>query len=153
MSSRFAIAFVGVVACAAASNAADPSYTKDIKPFVEKYCLECHNGKQAKSGYNFETVALMLKKGKKGAGVVPESPEKSVIVLTMTGGGKVMPPKKFGKKPTADEIDVVKAWIKAGAKDDSATDAPPIKKDPPMLQIAPGVGGAPPKIVILPPGK
>lgn len=100
------------------SVAADPSYEKDVKPFLTKYCIECHGAKQAKAGYNFDDFAGLTKAGKKGAAVVPEKPEKSLLVLTMTGGAKMMPPKKSAKKPTKEEIDVIRDWIKAGGKND-----------------------------------
>jgi hypothetical protein len=110
-------AAVVVALCAGRSSAADaPSYTKDVKPFVEKYCLDCHGGNETKKGIDVSSVARMLK-GRNI--VVPGSPEKSRFVLTMTGGGKQMPPRKYGKTPTKDEIAMIKAWIAAGAKDDT----------------------------------
>jgi hypothetical protein len=36
--------------------------------------------------------------------------------MTMTGAAKLMPPKKFTPRPTTEEIDLIKEWIKAGAK-------------------------------------
>jgi hypothetical protein len=108
---------VVVALCAGRSSAADaPSYTRDVKPFVEKYCLECHGGKETKKGIDVSSVATMLK-GRNI--VVPGSPERSRFVLTMTGGGKQMPPRKYGKTPTKDEIAMIKTWIAAGAKDDT----------------------------------
>jgi hypothetical protein len=95
-----------------------PSYTKDVKPFLKNYCLECHGGRETKKGISVESVPAMLK-ATRGNFLVPGSPEKSRLVLVMTGGGKQMPPRKFGKQPTKDEIAMIKAWIAAGAKDDS----------------------------------
>src|SRR6267143_1621978 len=31
-----------------------PSYAKHVRPFLAKYCLECHNAKTAKLGLNLE---------------------------------------------------------------------------------------------------
>jgi len=101
------------------TKAAEPSYEKDVKPFLTKYCTECHGAKQAKAGYNFEDFAGLTKDGKKGAAVVPEKPEKSMLLLTMTGGAKMMPPKKSANKPTKEEIDMIRDWIKAGGKKDT----------------------------------
>lgn len=102
-------------------NAADaPSYTKDVKPFLKTYCLECHGGKQTKKGINVESVATMMKARNF---LIPGSPEKSRLYLNMTGTGKVMPPKKYAQQPTKDEIALVRAWIAAGAKDDTAKGA------------------------------
>jgi hypothetical protein len=46
----------------------------------------------------------------------------------MEGKRPVMPPKR-AKKPTKKQIDIIRAWIAAGAKDDSKKDDP--KKDDP----------------------
>ena len=101
------------------AGAAEPSFTKDVKPFLTKYCSECHSAKQAKAGYNFDSFAGLTKAGKKGAAVVPEKPEKSRLVLTMNGGAKAMPPKKSANKPAKEEIDMIRDWIRQGAKDDT----------------------------------
>ena len=119
MITRLSIALAATFGFLGTASAADPSYTKDVKPFLAKYCTECHSGKEAKSGYNFDAFAGLTKAGKKGAAVVPEKPEKSLLILTMTGGAKAMPPKKSPNKPTKEEIDLIRDWIKKGAKDDS----------------------------------
>lgn len=116
---HFALVLLGTAAGAVPVAAADPSFTKDVQPFVQKYCTECHNAQKAKAGVVLDSFDAMLKAGKKGAPVVPGKPEKSSLYLTMTGGGKQMPPRKFPDKPTKDEIAVIKAWIAAGAKDDT----------------------------------
>ena len=101
------------------SLAADPSYAKDIKPILANYCTECHSANSAKAGIKLDAVADMLKAGKKGAAVVAGKPDDSLLVKTINGMGKQMPPKKSKKKVAADELAKIKAWIKAGAKDDS----------------------------------
>jgi len=116
---RNAFVVAALAVFAGGASAADPTFTKDVKPFLTKYCAECHTAKEAKSGYNFDTFAGLTKAGKKGAAVVPSQPEKSLLILTMTGGAKAMPPKKSANKPTKEEIDMIRSWIKAGAKDDS----------------------------------
>ena len=116
---RSLFALVASFALIGSATAADPSYTKDVKPFLTKYCADCHTAKEAKAGFNFDTFAGLTKSGKKGAAVVPEKPEKSLLLLTMTGGAKAMPPKKAANKPTKAEIDMIRDWIKSGAKDDS----------------------------------
>jgi hypothetical protein len=103
------------------SGAADtsPSYTKDIKPLLNRYCLVCHNNSKAKAGYSVETFDRLLRPGKKGAMVVPEKPDESRLVLTMTGGGKRMPPRKYAKQPDPAELATVRAWIQDSARDDT----------------------------------
>ena len=121
---------LGLALFAGRAHAADaPSYTKDVKPFIAMYCAECHGVKETKAGINLLSVDSMLKGGRKGKALVPESPEKSRMYQTMVGGGKQMPPKKFGKQPTKDEIPMIKAWIATGAKDDTEKASPEKKGD------------------------
>jgi mono/diheme cytochrome c family protein len=105
-----------------AEPAATPSYSKDIKPFLEKYCVECHQADKEKGSINVESHRnLITARGKKKKKtVIPGSPERSSLLLTMEGNGKKrMPPKKYENQPTAAEIKLVRDWIAAGAVDDS----------------------------------
>src|SRR5262245_19737126 len=114
-----------LLALASPQQAADPpvSYAKDIKPFLSKYCMECHQGANAKAKVKVDTYADLIARGKKGALVVASKADQSVLVKVLEGtGGKPMPPKK-SVQPTAAEIAKVKAWITAGAKDDSKSAA------------------------------
>jgi hypothetical protein len=96
-----------------------PSYTKDVKPFLETYCTGCHNASRPRSGYNLDDYPALLKGGRRGPAVVAGKPDKSMLMRTLEGGAKKMPPRKYSERPTAKEIAKVKAWITAGAKDDS----------------------------------
>lgn len=99
--------------------AADPTYAKDVRPFLVKYCVECHTAKQAKAGYNFDTFAGLTKAvDKKGATVVQGDAAKSLLTKVLNGTGKVMPPSKYPWQPTKEESAVVLAWLRAGGKED-----------------------------------
>jgi hypothetical protein len=121
------LALLGAAGLASAADKA-PSYTKDVKPFFTKYCMECHNNDRAKSGYSVETFDRLTKKGRKGALVVPEKPDDSLALRTLDGKGKPMPPRKAAQ-PKADEIAKVRDWIKAGAEDDTRAAAEDKKAD------------------------
>ncbi len=119
---------VALVLLSGRANSADaPSYTKDVKPFLKTYCLECHGGRDTKKGISVDSIASMMIARNL---LVPGDPDKSRLYRAMTGGGKQMPPRKFGKTPTKDEIAMMKAWIAAGAKDDTATPTPEPKGTP-----------------------
>jgi hypothetical protein len=96
-----------------------PSYAKDIQPFLAKHCVQCHNGKMAKAGYNFERFEGLTKGGKKGPALVAGEPDKSLVVRVLNGQGKKMPPPMYKHQPKAEDVDVLKAWITAGATDDT----------------------------------
>jgi hypothetical protein len=101
-------------------NADALSYNKDIKPFFATYCVECHSGAKAKAGYNFEAFDGLMKGGKRGPAVVPGDADKSLVVRALAGQGKKMPPKMYKHQPNPEDVEMLKAWIGAGAKDDTA---------------------------------
>jgi WD40 repeat protein len=116
-----------------------PSYAKQVKPFLAKYCLECHNAEDAKGGLVMASVATLLKGGDNGPVLVPGKPNESRLVLLPEHKAKPpMPPKK-AKQPKPAEIALLRAWIAAGAKDDSARvtvklpDIRPRKRTPPPI--------------------
>jgi hypothetical protein len=111
-----AVVLVGMGTASAADDT--PSYTSDIKPFLTKYCMNCHNDAKPKAGYSVETFADLTKNGKKGALVVPEKPDDSRLLLSLAGKGKAMPPRK-APQPKDDEVTKLRDWVKAGARDDT----------------------------------
>jgi hypothetical protein len=129
---------------AGGAKADAPSYAKHVKPFLEKYCVQCHRDGKTKGRLNMETYRGMLRGGKKASGVVPGKPDRSRVLLTVEGKAKPrMPPRKAKSKPTAAEVARVRKWIAAGAKDDSS-DANQISRadrvkpsNPPLAAPAP----------------
>ena len=96
-----------------------PSYGNQVKPFLARFCLECHSGERPKGDLNLETVKAMLDGGKSGPAVVPGKPDESPLVLHVEGKEKPpMPPPK-AKQPTLTEAAVLRAWVAAGAKEDA----------------------------------
>ncbi|HYT89311.1 MAG TPA: c-type cytochrome domain-containing protein [Gemmataceae bacterium] len=98
-----------------------PSYTQDIRPFLAKYCIECHTAKKAKAGVNLDTYQTMLRGNRKGwPVVVPGNPDKSSLVLTTEKKSRpIMPPTKIKLQPGQAEMALLRAWVAAGAKDDT----------------------------------
>jgi hypothetical protein len=96
-----------------------PSFTKDIKPFLTKYCTECHSGTKTKSGVNLESFETIMKGGKGGkAIIVAGDADKSRLVQVIEKTARPMPPKN-SKQPEAAEVKLMRAWVAAGAKDDT----------------------------------
>ncbi len=109
-----------LIASAGSLHAAEPSFTNDVLPFLNRCCAECHQGK-GKGGVSVDTYESLMKGSKKKRQVVvPGQPDKSLLLLAVEGkSDKKMPPKKAAAQPTAEEIAALRAWIKAGAKDDT----------------------------------
>ena len=109
------LAVLGVLFLSDSIFAAPPDFQKDIQPLMTKYCVECHGASKPKSGVRLDSYDALIAKSRKQL-VIPGDPDKSRLVMTMTGAAKLMPPKKFTPRPTTEEIDLIKDWIKAGAK-------------------------------------
>lgn len=102
-------------------HAQAPSYTKDVRPFLDKFCIECHQGNKAKAGVRLDSFDSIMKASKKGRKiVVAGQADKSQLVTCVEGtGGKKMPPKKAVNQPTDKDIKVLREWVNGGAKDDT----------------------------------
>ncbi|MBL8799110.1 MAG: hypothetical protein JNM56_34815, partial [Planctomycetia bacterium] len=95
-----------------------PTWAKDVKPFLAKYCLECHKGAKGKGGLDVATYDAFLKGGISFPGFVPGKPDESfALQLTEHKSKPIMPPSK-SKQPTAEEKKMFRAWIAAGGKED-----------------------------------
>jgi len=131
------VAVVALVLAASHARADEkaPSYVKEVRPFLNKYCVECHKTGQKKGGANLESYESIRKGGKNGrALLVAGKPDESRIVTCTEGTSKpVMPPKKAKAKPTDKEVAMLRAWVAAGAKDDTPADtrlkAKPVRSD------------------------
>ena len=104
--------------CAPAA-AEPPSYSRQVRPFFSRYCLECHNAKDGQGGLDLESYAALLEGGQHGPVLVGSKADASRIVGMVEGKLKpAMPPKKAPRRPTPEEIALLRAWIDAGARDD-----------------------------------
>lgn len=98
-----------------------PSYAKQVRPLLAHYCLECHNATKLEGGLNLEAYKTLRDGGGHGKVIVPNKADESRLVLMVEGKRKpTMPPKK-ATQPKPDEIAVLRVWVDAGAKDDSAS--------------------------------
>jgi uncharacterized membrane protein len=104
--------------------AGEVSYVKEVKPFLTKYCVECHSQTKSQGGVALDSYQALVR----GNDPVfrPKEPDKSdlIKVLSASAGRKAMPPRKSAR-PTADEIAMIRDWVQSGGKDDSEDD----KKD------------------------
>jgi mono/diheme cytochrome c family protein len=97
---------------AAPSSGATPSaggdaWTGGIDQLVNAKCAACHVNSQS-GGLSLKTYADALKGGKDGPAIVPNDPDKSLLVQIQQKGGH---PGQF----TPEEIDRIVKWIETGA--------------------------------------
>ena len=125
------VLFTIVVGTPVAARAQSPvSFARQVKPFLARYCLECHNREAMKGELDLESLKAMHRGGKNGAVLVAGKPDESRLVLAVEGKAKPAMPPKAAKQPTREEAKVLRDWIAAGAKDDSSmvnVTLPPIK--------------------------
>jgi WD40 repeat protein len=96
-----------------------PSFAKDIRPFLSKYCIECHNPKMLKAGLSLETYDDLQSGADSGKVLVAGKPDQSKLVFLVEGKKKPFMPPKTAKQPKDEERKLLRAWVAAGAKDDS----------------------------------
>jgi mono/diheme cytochrome c family protein len=97
-----------------------PSYSKQIKPFFARYCVECHTNDEPKGGLDLDTYKTLLEGGDNGAVVTPGKAETSRIVRVIERKEKPFMPPRKSKQPRPEEVALLRAWIDAGAKEDGA---------------------------------
>jgi serine/threonine-protein kinase len=86
------------------------------RKILKKHCLTCHSGEGSSSGYLFDVLNHKSL-------VTDQADEKAVVVAgkldsrlwVRAGVEKTMPPKAVKERPTAEELEIVKKWIEAGA--------------------------------------
>jgi uncharacterized membrane protein len=122
---RIALALTAALVCASPALAQDaaPSYTKDVRPFLTKYCTECHKSTNAKAGLNLDSYEAILKGAKKRKVLVVGRADESRLVTTVEGKARPLMPPRNKLKPTDQEVAMLRAWVAAGAKDDTVKGA------------------------------
>ena len=89
-----------------------PQFESEILPILSRYCTHCHGSLEPMGGLDLTNPLLIEKGGAGGAGLVRHSPDASLIYKRLVDGS--MPP-AGQKKPSAEDIEVIRRWIGAGA--------------------------------------
>ncbi len=98
------------------------SFSREIQPFLEDRCAGCHGSALAENRLNMETVAGMIKGGKRGPAIHPGKGDDSLILkMAARRMTPVMPPvdKPANQPLDPSQLGLLKLWIDQGAKDDS----------------------------------
>lgn len=116
------------------------SYYREVRPILQANCQGCHQPAKAKGGFVMTDFKHLLKGGDdEGAAVVAGHAEKSSL-LKMIVAKDGVPAMPKGRTPlTAIEVELIAAWIKQGATDDTPPDAKPHydPEHPPVYSQAP----------------
>ena len=98
------------------------SFSQDVKPIIDKYCIECHQAGGeglAASGFNMETYAGVMKGTKHGAMIIANDSAGSNMLVLMEGRADPSISMPHGKMDgaTGKELETIRLWIDQGAQD------------------------------------
>jgi mono/diheme cytochrome c family protein len=108
---------LGVVAPGVTGSTAGtlPDFARDVRPILERACLNCHNEKLLQGNLSLATREATLRGGVSGPAVVPGNAEASLLLKRLAAGGS-LPRMPVGTPPLTDtEVDVLRAWVDGGA--------------------------------------
>lgn len=94
--------------------AAEIDFEKQVAPILAQNCVKCHNSMKARAGLDLSSLESALKGSDAGEVLVPGQPQESLLIQRTTDGS--MPPEIDGRRLNAEEVAVLTAWVKAGAK-------------------------------------
>jgi len=106
-------------------------YSTQVKPILNKKCITCHGGVKKQAGFSVlfrEDMFAPTKSGKRA--VVPGDPDASEMIrrITLTDPEERMP---YKHAPLSkEEIDILRTWIKQGAKWGDHWAYIPVKNEP-----------------------
>ena len=104
--------------------ASTPSFSADVAPILQKNCLACHSSSIHRSGLILESYSGLMKGGRHGQPILPHDAKGSRIIQMLEGDVDPQMPAEAAPLPASD-IEVIKAWINAGAEGPVASEAMP----------------------------
>src|SRR5579871_2325950 len=97
---------------AAASTVGEEFFENKVRPIFANVCSGCH-GDSATSGLRVFSRETLLQGGKRGPAIVPNDPEKSLMIQAVRQTGDLKMPK--GGKLTPEEVQNLTEWVRMGA--------------------------------------
>ncbi len=100
-----------------ADDAAERDFTLKVLPLLKAKCVGCHgeDAEDIKGEYDVRSREALLAGGESGEpSIVPGKPDESPLFAAVNWEGMEMPPKE-NDRLTAEQIEVLRSWIEAGA--------------------------------------
>ena len=112
---------LGLLLAGARLRAAGVDFARDIQPILSEHCYQCHGPSTTgrKGGLRLDVQEGALGTGKSGkTAVVPGKADQSEMIrrLGSTDPDEVMPPPETGKRPSADQVRLLRRWIQEGGR-------------------------------------
>jgi len=96
------------------------SFSADVQPILDKYCMECHvpgGAGYVASGFDMSSYDAFMKGGKFGAFVVPGDPFASNLMILVEGRAHPSIRMPHEREKLGDrEIETLRNWVQQGAK-------------------------------------
>ncbi len=89
---------------------AEPSFEKELQPYLTAHCLRCHNAKTQEGEFRLDNLSQEVG--------VNDTPHWAEVMERINSGE--MPPEDVKQRPTADESAAVVAWISARIQEGEA---------------------------------
>ena len=106
------------------TNADTPEYFESkVRPILANSCFGCHTS-SALGGLRLDSREAMLKGGNRGVAVVPGDPDNSLLIKAVKQVDPNLKMPTGSAKLKDDQIEILSAWVKAGAKWPAKTAAP-----------------------------
>ncbi len=90
-----------------AAELPSPDFERDVRPILEKNCLQCHGESTPQAQLDLRTPETLLAGGKSGSALVPGDSSESLLVSKVTSGS--MPP--GDSRLSDEEISLIRLWI------------------------------------------
>jgi hypothetical protein len=113
-------------------------FSRDIRPILNQNCVACHGGVRQKNGVSFIFREEALGKGKSGRPtIVPGDPDGSEFMARLTSTDPEARMPYHGPPLPAQQIALLRRWIKEGAKwEDYWAFVPPVPRPLPQVKGA-----------------
>jgi hypothetical protein len=118
---RFRTAVALLLTALVSTSLAVINFEQDVLPIFQEKCFRCHSDRveEPEGGIRLDQAASIMAGGDYGSIVEKMQPGKSVLFERMTlpeGKRGIMPPPGKGDPATAEQLAIVKQWIKEGAR-------------------------------------
>jgi hypothetical protein len=109
-----ALLLAGLAHSALAEDAPPVRFEKQVLPILTEKCTRCHGERQRGGQLDMRSLPALLEGGVSGPALVRGKSDKSLMIELIHF--KEMPPRKDrGPRVTPEELELLKAWIDAGA--------------------------------------
>ena len=116
--------------------AGDVDFNRDVRPILADNCFECHGPDEESRAADLRLDAL---DDAFGWVIEPGSPDESLLIerLLSEDEDEVMPPPESKRRPTGEQIETLRKWIKQGARyEQHWAFVAPIRRSPPSIRDA-----------------